>query len=113
MECFANVRANTNVVHQPRFQSRNEKNKKRQKNTDYAELAEKAGKELAQIDSDALQTCQHCFAHNNGKDQVNWVGCDKCLLWYHTDCIAKAQKERSVKWDKENLTCATCVEAGL
>ena len=66
---------------------------------------------INQYETDDIQICSYCFAGNDDgcNSEVYWVGCDKCELWYHSNCIEEAQYERPVHWDKENLICATCV----
>ena len=38
---------------------------------------------------------------DDDEDEILWVCCDGCNLWYHSPCLEEVSNKYSIKWQKE------------
>ena len=48
-------------------------------------LRKKVHEILKSYPAQDVEKCQKCFL--TGRKQSDWIGCDTCWRWYHTQCV--------------------------
>ena len=43
-------------------------------------------------------SCNGCYKNLGGKGAESTIQCDKCLMWYHWQCVLLRKAPKSTKW---------------